>query len=477
MFRPLIGIFACAAVATLPTGGDAQSKRDAAHRATSLAAPTSAPSPDRHLLPNERYWLSNGLEVILHQDDRLPMVAVNVWYHVGPVNEPPGRSGFAHLFEHLMFEGSKHVGRQFDHLLESVGATNINGTTSWDRTNYYETVPSEHLELALWLEADRMGFMIDTLTLERLNVQREVVKNERRQQYEDRPYGPSDLKLYDLLFPVGHPYHGAVIGSIEDLSQATMADVRSFFEQYYSPANATLTLAGNFDVVRAKSAIDQHFGSLPQRGQASRSPRPNVAYVPLKPQRAVVEEAVDLGRVAFAWFTPPAYNADEAALEITIELLDGGKDSRLYQAMVAQGVASSVSAGLDANDLVGIFEISASAARGVSTAKLERLLHEQIARLATDGPTAEELNRAKARLRLGLASELQQLNAYGGEGGRAGTLQRLAHYLGAPNALSQVVEARQAVSAEDVRRVVKRYARPDRQVVVVTAPLQKEETL
>src|SRR5690606_7572215 len=181
-------------------------------------------------IPFEKYQLDNGLTVLLHQDRSLPLVAVNLWYHVGPANEPPGRSGFAHLFEHLMFEGSRHVGREFDRLLESVGATNVNGTTSWDRTNYYETVPREHLELVLWLESDRMGFMLDGLDQQRLDVQRDVVKNERRQTYENAPYGPSTLALLDTLFPEGTPYHGAIIGSMEDLSAATLDDVREFFE-------------------------------------------------------------------------------------------------------------------------------------------------------------------------------------------------------------------------------------------------------
>src|SRR5688572_622487 len=206
----------------------------------------------------EKYSLKNGLGVILHQDRSLPLVAVNLWYHVGPANEPPGRSGFAHLFEHLMFEGSRHVGREFDRLLESVGATNVNGTTSWDRTNYFETVPREQLELVLWIESDRMGFMLDGLDQERLDVQREVVKNERRQTYENAPYGPSMLALLDTLFPNGTPYHGAVIGSMEDLTRAELGDVRAFFQAYYAPSNATLALAGDFEIEAAKTLIQKY---------------------------------------------------------------------------------------------------------------------------------------------------------------------------------------------------------------------------
>ncbi len=451
------------------TAGPEKSQPHASPEASAATPAGSVGSSElAQLLSYEKYTLQNGLEVILHRDPRLPMVAVNLWYHAGPVNEPAGRSGFAHLFEHLMFEGSKHAGRQFDYLLESVGGTNMNGTTSWDRTNYYETVPSEHLELALWLEADRMGFMIDTLTLERLNVQRDVVKNERRQSYDNRPYGPSALKLYELLFPPGHPYHGAVIGSMEDLSRASMADVKAFFKRYYTPANATLVLAGSFDPTLAKQHIDKHFGSLAARGP--RVPRPKPEFAPLKPQRAVVREPVELGQVVIAWFTPPAYGPDEPALEVSAEILGSGKASRLYQALVASGLANDADASLDANELVSVFELDATVASGVSLVRVEEVLRAELERLAKQGPNPEELERAKVGLHLDLASQLQQLNARGGEGGRAGTLQRLNHYLGDPSALPRVVAALDAVTAEDVRRVTQKYLQKEHSVVVITEP-------
>src|SRR5262245_24928124 len=238
-------------------------------RSVSAAEPAApgkpAESNPSFQIPFEKYTLANGLEVILHRDTSLPRVAANLRYHVGPANEPPGRSGFAHLFEHLMFEGSRNVGDQFDRLLESVGATNVNGTTSWDRTNYYETVPREHLELVLWIESDRMGFMLDGLDQERLDVQREVVKNERRQTYENAPYGPSMLALLDTLFPTGTPYHGAVIGSMEDLTRAELGDVRAFFQAYYAPSNATLAVAGDFEIDATKALIQKYFATLPNR--------------------------------------------------------------------------------------------------------------------------------------------------------------------------------------------------------------------
>src|SRR3954452_21514783 len=238
----------------------AQAKPAAEANRAETAAPPSTPATT---VAFEKFKLSNGLTVILHSDSSLPLVALNIWYHVGPANEPAHRSGFAHLFEHLMFEGSKYVGHEFDRILESIGATNSNGTTSWDRTNFFETAPSENLETLLWLESDRMGFMIDTLTQERLDVQRDVVKNERRQSYENAPYGPSSLAMLNALFPEGHPYHGAVIGSMEDLSLASLADVQEFFREYYAPSNATLCIAGDLDLTRAKALIERYFGTLP----------------------------------------------------------------------------------------------------------------------------------------------------------------------------------------------------------------------
>ena len=255
-----LGLSALAMPFVPRTGQTASRMPAATKRATSTAAAAT--------IAFEKFKLANGLTVILHSDRSLPLVAVNVWYHVGPANEPAHRSGFAHLFEHLMFEGSKYVGHEFDRILESIGATNSNGTTSWDRTNYFETAPSENLETLLWLESDRMGFMIDTLTQERLDVQRDVVKNERRQSYENAPYGPSSLAMLNALFPEGHPYHGAVIGSMQDLSAATLADVTEFFRQYYAPSNATLCIAGDLDPAQAKAWIERYFGTL-RRSPAS----------------------------------------------------------------------------------------------------------------------------------------------------------------------------------------------------------------
>jgi len=423
---------------------------------------------DPFTIPYEKYQLANGLTVLLHRDATQSNVAVNLWYHVGPVNEPSGRSGFAHLFEHLMFEGSKHVGRNFDTLLESVGGTNMNGTTNWDRTNYFETVPSQHLELALWLESDRMGFMIDGVTQERLDIQREVVKNERRESLENQPDGPTYLKLMDTLFPVGHPYHGAVIGSMEDLSRASLSDVHAFFDSFYAASNATLALAGNFEIEAAKAWIEQYFGTLPKRPTLKIPERPE--FAPLAATRLVVQERVELPRVTWAWRVPPAYSAAEAPLQLAGKVLTVGKASRLERALVKTGLANEVSASLDSNRLASAFVLQARLASGATPLAVEKVLENELKRLAVEGPTDDELKRARMTFKVALASDLQRLDAPSGEGGRAGTLQRLDQYLGNPGALPQVVAAFDATTRDDVRNMVKQYLDAPHRVVVLTEP-------
>jgi zinc protease len=422
----------------------------------------------------EKYELDNGLEVILHRDTSLPLVALNLWYHVGPRNEPLGRSGFAHLFEHLMFEGSKYAGRQFDTLLESVGATNVNGTTSWDRTNYFETVPSNQLELVLWLESDRMGYMLDGLTQERLDVQRGVVKNERRQSYENQPYGPSSLALYDILYPAGHPYHGAVIGSMEDLDRASLDDVKQFFKAYYSPSNATLTLAGDFEPAKVKELVAKYFGPL------SSTPRPSLERKVTPPlsatTRLIVNEPVDLAKVTLAWLAPPAYSADEMPLEIATTILASGKSSRLYQELIVKKkIASSVSAYVDANELCSEVTIEVVVASGKSPELVEKEVDTVLRDLAVHGPSPDELARAKRKLELDLRSSLQLLNGHGGEDGRAGILQRLNHYLGDPGKLPEYWASIDAVTIDDVKRVTKSNLKLDARAAVIILPKNSEE--
>ncbi len=434
------------------------------------APPTASPGP---VVPFEKYTLDNGLTVLLHRDPSLPIVAVEVWYRVGPVNEPPGRSGFAHLFEHLMFEGSRHVGREFDKLLESIGATNVNGTTSWDRTNYFETVPREHLELLLWVESDRMGFLLDAVDQERLDVQRDVVKNERRQSYENAPYGPSTLAMLDAMFPAGHPYHGAVIGSMQDLSAATLDDVREFFRAYYAPSNAVIALAGDFDPQGARALVQKYFGPLPKK-PATRVARPTTPPL-AKPIRLTVNEPVELPRVSFGWITPPAYTPADIVLDVTMALLAGGRATLLYQELVVkEKIASDVAAELDSNALASMATLTATAASGKTPEELERTMDRVLEGLATKGPTPAELDRAKRRIRLSVLSDLELLNGHGGESGRAGLLLRFEQYLGDPGYLPKYLAALDAVTDADVKRAVREQLAREARVVVVTRPSDKK---
>jgi zinc protease len=435
--------------------------------------PPKAPTkPDS--LPSiafEKLTLPNGLSVLLHRDSSLPLVAVNIWYHVGPRNEAPGRSGFAHLFEHLMFSGSRHVGRDFDVLLESVGATNVNGTTSYDRTNYFETVPREHLDMVLWIESDRMGYLLDVLDQGLLDVQRDVVKNERRQSFDNAPYGPSYLALVDALFPAGHPYNGAIIGSMADLSAATLEDVKGFFRDYYTPSNATLAIAGDFDPAAVKASVQKYFGTLADR---PKKPTPEPKQVPALVGRYVVEEPVELAQVTFGYRTPPAYTADDPVVDVAMAVLAGGKATRLYQKLVVEKkLASDVSASQDSNQLAGIVTVSATAATGKTVQELESALTEALATLEKAGPTPTELERAKRGILLSTLKSLELLNGPGGETGRAGLLQRFHHYTGDPGYLPKWIEQIQKVSAADVQRVLREHLSPARRVTVVTQPEPK----
>ena len=433
------------------------------------ASKASAPAPPVAAISFEKYKLTNGLTVLLHSDRSLPLVAVNVWYHVGPANEPAHRSGFAHLFEHLMFEGSKHVRHEFDRILESLGATNSNGTTSWDRTNYFETAPSENLETLLWLESDRMGFMIDTLTQERLDVQRNVVKNERRQSYENAPYGASSLAMLNALFPEGHPYYGAVIGSMQDLSAASLDDVKEFFHEYYAPSNSTLCIAGDLDIPLAKAQIERYFGTLVDRK------RPLAQVVPFAPlakaERLLLKEPVTLAQVSFGYRTPPAYTPDDPVLDVAMAILGGGKATRLYQRLVVQTkLAADVSAGLESNQLSSMALLSATVATGKSPAAVERELDAVLDALTKNGPTGAELERAKRRILVGVLSNLEVLNGSGGESGRAGLLQRFDQYTGDPGYLPKWLAQIEQVQGSDVQRVLKQSLRADARVIVVTEP-------
>ena len=322
----------------------------------------------------EKYKLKNGLEVILSEDHRLPLVAVNLWYHVGPANERPGRTGFAHLFEHMMFEGSKHIGSRAHYkYLEAAGASDINGSTDFDRTNYYETLPSNQLELALWLESDRMGYLLDTLDREKLANQRDVVRNERRQSVENAPYGIVEEAIFHALFPKGHPYYAEVIGSHEDIEAARLNDIREFFKQYYTPNNASLAIVGDFTPAQAKAMVEKYFASIPA-GPAV--PKIEAVTPPVTSERRVtITDQVELPRVYMTWITDPAFKPGDAEADMLAQILGGGNSSRLYKKLVYEKqIAQDVQASNYSLLLGSMFQVQATAKPGVKPEDLEKAI-------------------------------------------------------------------------------------------------------
>ena len=359
---------------------------------STLAAWAQSPSVNAPTVDVETWTLNNGLTVLLAQDHRLPVVAVEVRYMVGSGHEKKGRSGFAHLFEHLMFQGSKNYNDDFFKPLQPIGAA-VNGTTNTDRTNYYERVPSEYLELALWLESDRMQNLLPALSMEKLNNQRDVVKNERRQSYEDRPYGRVWLHLAHELFLPTHPYGHTTIGSHEDLTAASLDDVKAFFKQHYSPTNAILTIVGDFDRGHAKELVSAYFGGMP-RGQ--RTPWPEFEKPELKANKHVVDkDEVNLPAVVLAWHTPALFESGDAEMDILASVLTKGKSSRLYKPLVfEQKVASSISAYQVSMALGSFFVVQAIAAPGKTVEELHTALTAAIDQALATKPTETEMSKS-----------------------------------------------------------------------------------
>lgn len=416
----------------------------------------------------EERVLANGLRVLVHEEHTLPLVSVNLWYHVGSRNERPGRTGFAHLFEHLMFEGSEHVpAGRFDQLLESVGAIN-NGSTSQDRTNYWETLPSHALELALWLESDRMGWLPPAITQEKLDAQRDVVMNERRQSYENRPYGLAWERLQELLYPGGHPYRWPVIGSMEDLANATLADVVDFFETWYVPANATLAIAGDVAAADAFEQAERWFGEIPG---GLRPPGVDVTAPRLETDvRGVLEDRVQLPRVYLAWPTPPTFAAGDAELDAAAHVLAHGRASRLHRALVHDlEIAQEVDAFQRSGQLNSVFHVIATARPGVPLRRVEEALRAQVEELAAKGPTEAEMERARNVI---ITSFVDALQTVGGFGGRADRLNFYAFHTGDPNAAESDVARYANLSGEQVTTALCEWVgdRPSVALEVVPTP-------
>jgi zinc protease len=394
-------------------------------------------------IPFEKVTLPNGLEVILHVDRSVPIVAVNTWYKVGSGDEQPGRTGFAHLFEHIMFMGSQHVPvGKFDEWLEAAGASN-NGSTNFDRTNYYETGPSNALPLMLWLDADRMGFLLPTMDQEKLDLQRDVVKNERRQNVENVPYGRFFETILPVLFPAGHPYSWEVIGSMADLSAASLDDVSRFFRTYYAPNNASITIAGDFDPDSAKTWVTRWFGEIPR---ADAPVRPRAAREGLtRDSVLVLEDRVQLPRVYHVWRSPAAFAADDVAFQALAQVLAGGRSSRLYRSLVyEQQVMQDVSAFQQSNKLEGLFALTATAKPGQHPRLAAEAFDAELDRIAREGITDRELQRVKNAVRARMLDELSSVL------GKAERLNYYNYFAGTPDYFAQDMARWEALGTREV---------------------------
>ena len=412
----------------------------------------------------EKTTLSNGLDVILHEDHSIPLVAVNVWYHVGSKDEELGRTGFAHLFEHVMFEGSKHHNSSHFEPLQKVGA-NLNGSTTSDRTNYWEDVPSNHLELALWLEADRMGFLIDALDQQRFDIQRDVVKNERRQSYENRPYGMAHWQIQEALFPLPHPYHWMTIGSQEDLDAASLDDVKDFFRRFYSPSNGSLAIAGDIDSQATLDMVDKYFGSLQPGPSVPRFGRFDSG---LKGRVELeMRDRVSLPRMYIAWPTPPHLTSDDPALELLRGVLSDGLSSRLYKTLVYEKqIAQNAGASFHASEVAGQFVVDVTAAEGHDLDEIQAATEEVLSSISSNPPTEEEIDRAKNRLE---AQHYRQLTHIGGFGGRADDLNHFNVFAGDPGMINTSIDDYLKITREDILRV-NRSVLDERQVRLRVLP-------
>jgi zinc protease len=440
--------------------------------AAQTAAPTSAPAPSPATdgtLPRiafEKTVLPNGLEVILVEDRRLPIVAVNIWYHVGPANEAPGLTGFAHLFEHMMFAATRHVPRgEADRLLEGAGATDSNGSTDYDRTNYFDTVPSNQLELALWVHADRMGYLLDVLDQTALSNQQDVVRNERRQSVENRPYGIVEEALNHALFPKTHPYYASVIGSHADIQNAKLNDVRDFFKRYYGPNNASIVIAGDIDKAKARALVAKYFGTFKRSAPVA---APKVDTAPIRQERRItVADRVELPRVYMAWLTPPAYQPGDAELAVTGQILAGGKAGRLYKSLVYERqIAQDVAASQNSYALASTFMIDATARPGTDAAALEAAIDAELKALREVGPSDAEVERARNTIETAMLTSIEKL----GGAGLANQLNQYNQYTGDPGYLSRDLDRLRRVSAADVRRVAQAFLEPNARVVVAGVP-------
>jgi zinc protease len=418
---------------------------------------------DRLSVPVERFTLDNGLTVILHQDDTIPVIATSVWYHVGSADERPGRTGFAHLFEHLMFEGSANVPEgKIDEWFEEVGGS-PNGTTNNDRTNYIQQFSSNALDLALFIESDRMAFLLEAMSPETVDGQRDVVKNERRQSYENRPYGMAWQTIGEALYPADHPYHWPVIGYMDDLSAASYQDVVDFYTQYYVPNNATLSIAGDLDFAEARRLVEKWFSEIPRGAEV----QPIEAEKPRLDgeTRLTIEDRVQLPRIYMAWHTPAYFSPGDAEMDLVASLLTGGRNSRLYQRLVYElEIADDVSAFQNSRRLSSMFMISATARSGHTLDELEAVINEELERLKNEAAAERELDRAKNSFETQFFEQMEPLLT------RADRLALYDFYTGNPDYFEEDLARYRAIDASDLSRAAERYLSLDRRVVLSVVP-------
>jgi zinc protease len=427
-----------------------------------IAAPVARAEALLDPIPYQRFVLDNGLTLIVHEDHKAPIVAVNVWYHVGSKNERPGKTGFAHLFEHLMFQGSEHWNDEYFKVFDRVGATEINGTTDSDRTNYFQNVPSSALDVALWMESDRMGHLLGVIDQARLDEQRGVVQNEKRQG-EDQPYGKLYRVLVESAYPAGHPYSWAPIGSMQDLDAATLEDVREWFRTWYGAANAVIVVAGDVEAQDVLRRVNANFGDIPP-GPPLVRPGPWVAKR-TSSQRVVLEDRVPQARLVKAWNVPPIGSADGDRLALAAAVLGAGKTSRLYGRLVREEqIATEAEAFAWLREIGSLVVVDATAQPGQDLAALERALDQELARLLEDGPSREELARVKAEER---ASLLRGIERVGGLGGKSDLLAESEVFGGSPDAWRRSFERRQAATAGEVRDAARRWLEAGSTVIEV----------
>lgn len=421
-------------------------------------------------VPYTQFKLPNGLNVILHRDASVPVLSVNIWYHVGSGNERPGRTGFAHLFEHVMFEGSTHVPEgAFDNWLEAAGGDN-NGSTTTDRTNYYEDLPSNALELALFLESDRMGFLLDDKAPDKINGQRDVVKNEKRQSVDNQPYGQAFIELAALMYPSGHPYSWSTIGSMEDLTAASFEDVARFFRTYYVPSNASLVIAGDIDLAATRKLVEKWFSDVP----AGKPVPPLSAPTPVLDgvKKKTITDRVQLPRLYLSWHTPALLKPGDAEMDVVSNLLSGGKNSRLYRRLVYElQIAQDVNAFQQSQALSSSYVIIATARPGQSLDKILAVIDEEIDKLRATGPEAREMTRALNQIE---ANFYRGMERVGGFGGKANQLNAYYKATGTPDYFQKDLDRYRALTAADIKAAVEKYLPKDRRVELSVVPGEKK---